>query len=206
MGKLIVTAWVTLDGYVAGPEDEMDWLMVDDQMYAYETDLVGESETLLLGRQTYLDFLDYWPNVKANPGAAAVEKAYAAKLNPLKKVVLSKRLKEADATWNDTTVWRDIRPDSIEQLKAESRKNILIYGSVTVAQQLINYDLVDELHMLVHPVLLGKGKLLLHDLDRRVELERIALEPFDSGVMKLIYRLATSRHLRQGGEPYRTEH
>src|SRR5208282_6590770 len=103
MGKLIVTMWVTLDGFVAGPNNEMDWVI---PLGAYQSELVGTADTLLLGRVTYESFAGAWPHVPDNPEAPENLKAYARKLNSMRKVVYSKSLNEV--TWNNSTLKREL--------------------------------------------------------------------------------------------------
>src|SRR5438067_1949562 len=81
MRRIIVTMWVTLDGFIAGPDHDMSWVRVDDAMGAYEDDLVSAADTLLLGRVTYQSFAGAWPHVPDNPAAPEGERAYARKLN-----------------------------------------------------------------------------------------------------------------------------
>src|SRR5207245_11517200 len=88
MRKIIVTMWMTLDGYIAGPNGEMDWIgeIYDEAMGNYEYDLVSEADTLLLGRVTYQSFAGSWPHVPDNPNALEGEKVYACKLNAIRKI------------------------------------------------------------------------------------------------------------------------
>jgi dihydrofolate reductase len=188
MKKLIVTMWTTLDGFIAGPNGELDWILGDDEMSAYEIGLVSNADTLLLGRGTYEDFRGYWPHVLDNPDAAAWEKTYARRLSEMHKVVLSRTLEQAD--WGDSTILRELVPAEIERLKAEPGKDIVIYGSASVVQQLTNLGLIDEYHLLVHPVLLGSGRPLFEGIQQKVVMTPATQEPFKSGVVLLTYQVA----------------
>lgn len=188
MKKLIMTNWTTLDGYIAGPFGEMDWILGDDQLSDYEIGMVSNADTMLLGKKTYQDFAQYWSAMPTNPNGMPWEKVYAEKINSLKKVVVSHTLQAA--TWGDSTLWRELKPEAVEALKAEPGKSILMYGSATIVQQLTNFGLLDEYHLLVHPLLLGKGRLLLDNLDDRIKLELADVEKFKSGVVKMVYRRA----------------
>src|SRR5260370_31139398 len=95
MRKIIVTTWITLDGFLAGPNGEMDWVMVDQAMGQYEDDLVSSADTLILGRATYQSFAGSWPHVPENPSASEGEKIYARKRNSMRKIVISKSLERA---------------------------------------------------------------------------------------------------------------
>ncbi|HLH63954.1 MAG TPA: dihydrofolate reductase family protein [Ktedonobacteraceae bacterium] len=87
MRKIIITTWVTLDGFIAGPNGEMDWVRVEEEMGKYEDDLMSAADTLILGRVTYQSFAGAWPYVPDNPSASEGEKIYARKLNAMRKVV-----------------------------------------------------------------------------------------------------------------------
>src|SRR5438874_9285925 len=130
MRKVIVTMWVTLDGFIAGPNNDMSWVRVDEAMGTYENDLVSAADTLLLGRVTYQSFAGAWPQVPDNPAASAGEKEYARKLNRMRKIVFSKTLKTVE--WYNSTLVHEISPDVIVTLKQESGKNIVIYGSASI--------------------------------------------------------------------------
>ncbi len=186
MKKIISTHWISLDGFIAGPMGEMDWIRGDDQLANYEIGLIAGASTLLLGKGTYQDFAQYWPAVPANPNAAAWEKTYAARINVLDKVVISHNLQAAK--WPTSELWRDIDVGKINELKALPGGDIVTYGSATIVQQLTNLGLIDEYHWLIHPIVLGKGRRLLDNLDKRFDIELIDSERFNSGVMKLIYR------------------
>ncbi|MGH8776096.1 MAG: dihydrofolate reductase family protein [Jiangellaceae bacterium] len=191
MRKLIVTMWTTLDGFIADASGEMDWLLADDQLADYEIAVVSNADTLLLGRKTYQDFVGYWPNVPSNPDAPEWERTYAAKINALKKVVLSTTLDRAE--WDESEIRRDIDRDEIKALKNEPGKDILIYGSASVVQQLTNLGLIDEYQLVVHPVLLGSGRRLFDDIKQRVAVKLVESEPFSSGALLLTYQLAGER-------------
>ncbi|HWE63230.1 MAG TPA: dihydrofolate reductase family protein, partial [Chloroflexota bacterium] len=156
MRRVIVTMWVTLDGFISGPNDDMRWVRVDEAMGAYEDDLVSAADTLLLGRVTYQSFAGAWPAVPDNPAASEGEKTYARKLNRMRKIVYSTTLERAE--WNNSTLLREIRPDDIVSLKNETGSNIVIYGSASIVQSLMAYGLIDEYQLLVHPIALGGGK------------------------------------------------
>lgn len=183
MKTLVTTHWVTLDGYVAGPGDSMDWIRADDDLRDYELALVNGADTLLLGRGTYGDFLGYWPAVARDPSAEPSQRAYAQRLDQLHKLVASRTLTEG--TWPTSAVISDLTAESVAQLKA-GVGSIVVYGSVTVVRELVRLRLVDEVHLLVHPLTVGSGTLLF---DTRVELEPIRQQVFASGVTLMVFGL-----------------
>jgi dihydrofolate reductase len=188
MRKIITTHWVSLDGFIAGPNGEMDWIgeIYDDAMGQYEFDLVSAADTLLLGRVTYESFAGSWPHVPDSPTATEGEKAYARVLNAMRKVVISRSL---DAVaWNNSTLLNDIVPTEITRLKQEPGRDIVIYGSASVVQALTNHGLIDEYQTLTHPVLLGGGKPLFHDIKDNVKLKLVASKTHPSGVIVATYQ------------------
>ena len=155
MRKIITTTWITLDGFIAGPNEEMDWVIVDEEMGIYEDDLVSAADTLLLGRVTYQSFAGSWPHVPDNPNASEGEKAYARKLNAMRKIVFSKTLPTVE--WNNSSLVKEVLPEDITKLKQEPGRDMLIYGSASLVRTLTNHGLIDEYQLLVHPVVLGNG-------------------------------------------------
>ncbi len=188
MRKIIVTMWTTLDGFIAGLNNEMDWVgqYYDAAMGKYEDDMVSSADTLMLGRLTYESFAGSWPHVPDNPNVSEGEKIYARKVNAMRKVVFSKSLEKAD--WNNSVLYRDIVPEEIIKLKQEPGKDIVIYGSASVIQTLTNYGLIDEYQILVHPLILGGGKPLFSNISQRVSLKLVKTDPRSSGIVVLYYQ------------------
>jgi dihydrofolate reductase len=166
----------------------MSWVRVDEAMGTYENDLVSAADTLLLGRVTYQSFAGAWPHVPDNPTASEGEKEYARKLNSMRKIVFSRTLETAE--WNNSTLLHEISPDDIVAVKQESGKNIVIYGSASVVQSLMELGLIDEYQLLVHPIVLGSGKRLFRDGSNTTTLRLVEAKPFSSGVVLLSYQPA----------------
>ena len=188
MRKIIVTMWMTVDGFIAGPDNDMGFIgqLYDAEMGNYEYELVKGADTLILGRVTYESFAGSWPYVPDRPGADPGEVAYAKLLNAMRKIVFSKTIASAD--WNNSTLLREIVPAEIEQLKQESGSDIVIYGSASVVQELTNAGLIDEYQLLIHPFLLGDGKPLFTNIREQVALKLVNTEARSSGVVVLTYQ------------------
>src|SRR5581483_8918896 len=108
--------------------------------------------------------------------------------NAMKKIVFSKTLPSAD--WNNSTLYREIDPAEIQKIKNEPGKDMAIYGSASVVQELTNLGLIDEYQLLVFPVILGGGKALFKDIQNKVKLNLVDSKPFTKSVMFLSYELA----------------
>lgn len=184
MKKIIVSNWISLDGYIAGPNGELDWILGDGQLAEYETTLMQEVDTTLFGRKTYDQLSAYWSAVPTSPQAMDWEKPYAQMINAAHHVVVSHDL--AAASWGQATIWRDIDRKAVEGLKAGTGKSILIFGSASIVQPLIQMGLVDEMQLLVHPVLLGGGRRLFEG-NARTRLRTVSSEAFGSGIVKIVY-------------------
>lgn len=188
MRKIILTEWVSIDGFTSGPDNDMGFVgeSFSDEMSTYEDAIVSQADTLLLGRLTYDSFAGSWPYVPDNPDASEGEKVYARKVNAMRKIVFSKTLKQAE--WNNSEVLRDIDPEVISRLKQEDGKDILIYGSASIVQQLTNLGLIDEYQILVLPTILGGGKPLFKDIKEKRTLKLVSARPFNSGVVVMTYQ------------------
>jgi len=186
--KIITTTWVTLDGFIAGPNGEMDWVgeIYDEAMGLYESELISSADTLLLGRVTYQSFAGSWPHVPDNPNVSENEKEYARRLNAMRKIVFSRTLESVE--WNNSTLRKEVVPEEIEQLKQEQGRDMLIYGSASIIQTLTNHGLIDEYQVLVHPLILGGGKPLFQDIHHQVKLKLVNSKTHPSGVVVQFYQ------------------
>ena len=184
MRKLILTEWVSLDGYTSGPNNDMHFVgeSFNDEMGKYEDDIVSQADTLVLGRFTYESFAGSWPYVPDKPDASEGEKVYARKLNAMRKIVFSRTLERVE--WNNSELFRSIDADQVRKLKDGDGKDLLIYGSASIVQQLAALGLIDEYQLLVHPVAVGGGKPLFTD---KVKLKLVSAQPFRSGVVLMTY-------------------
>lgn len=185
MRKLIVSNFVSVDGYFAGIDGDLDWVTADDEHHQYSVALLNSADLLLFGRNTYEVFKAYWPAVSPTPSTPRGEIEVAEKLNAIAKRVFSSSLQTTE--WN-TTVSRAVVSDEIAALKHQPGGNIVVFGSGTLVQSLARHHLVDEYHLLIQPVVLGHGKpMFLLDPGERLNLTLMRTEPCASGVVRHYY-------------------
>jgi dihydrofolate reductase len=182
--KLISFMVVTLDGYYEGPNGEFDWPNVDDEFYEFSIDQLNDIDILVFGRATYEVMADYWPT----PAAHEESPAIAARMNTISKVAVSTTLDSAD--WQNTSLVNGNAAEAISELKRQPGKYLAIFGSPQLTASLLEQGLVDELRVMVHPILLGAGKSLFRTLSDRVPLELRQTRTFESGNVMLTYRPA----------------
>lgn len=187
MRKIVFSAWITLDGRISGADGGYDWVLNNEEVSAYESQILIDADTLIFGRYTYTDFAGHWPKAESDPAASEGSKAHANRMNGALKVVISHALEEFP--WGPVRHFRNIDPAEIQALKDEPGKDILIWGSASIVQQLTNLGLVDEYQLLVHPTVLGVGKQLWANIDKRIQFSLVDVHQFSNGVAKMTYTL-----------------
>ena len=184
MRRIIASEFISADGYIVGPGNDMSWVMnnFNEEMGKYAGDLMQSMDTVMLGRVTYQIMVNAWPSLteQQSPGAD--------KMNSAAKFVLSRTLKEAPwGRYKPATIIRDDVERRINELKQKPGKNIVIYGSANLVQNLTQLGLIDEYQLLVHPIFLGNGKLLFVQMGRSVDLKLLRAQTFGNGVNVLYY-------------------
>lgn len=182
MRRMVLFSNASLDGYIADREGNFDFVIADSELHEIAAGVLRESDLAIYGRKTYQIMAEFWPLVPKDPGMPAFMVKFADTLNPMKKIVFSKTLTAVG--WN-TTVKREIDLEEIKAMKAQPGKCIAV-GGANLAQQLMRHGLIDEVQVLVHPVILGGGKPLFGDVPMRLELVRA--KTLRSGVVFLHYR------------------
>jgi len=185
MRKIVLFMHVSLDGFVAGPNGEMDWINVNEELFEYAGNQTDQADMALYGRVTYQMMDSYWPTAADQPGASKHDIQHSTWYNQVVKVVLSKTMKGADL--KNTRIISENVTEEISKLKQETGKNILIFGSPTAVHTLMQENLIDEFWLLVNPVLLANGIPLFKDLKSMVKLRLATTKAFASGVVCLQY-------------------
>jgi dihydrofolate reductase len=178
MRKVVAVELVSLDGVMEAPE-EWAFPYSNDEMEAANAKGMAGSDALLLGRVTYEQMAAFWPG---QPGGTPM----VDYINSVQKLIVSTSLEEVG--WNNSALIKDDVAEEIAGLKQQSGKDITIIGSAILVRSLLEADLLDELRIMVHPVVLGGGKRLFEDGGGREILELVSSETFGTGVVSLVYR------------------
>lgn len=178
---------VSLDGFVAGPNGEMDWIKLDDEMFDFVGEFTREADTALYGRVTWEMMEGYWPTAADKPNASKHDIEHSRWYNKVEKVVVSKSMqgKEAEKT---NFIGNDIAGE-IKKLKQQPGKDILIFGSPSAVHALMEDNLIDEYWLFINPVLLGEGMPLFANIKNRTALKLQQTKVFPCGVAGLHYSL-----------------
>lgn len=182
MKKLFSFMDTTLDGYHVGPEGELDWPNVDEEFHEYSIRQMNDIDALLFGRATYEHMAEFWPT----PEALEALPATTARMNSVHKVVFSSTLK--DATWENSELVTTDPVVKIDELKRQPGDgDLALFGSSTFTASLLEAGVVDEVRVMVHPVLLGAGESLFAGLADRVALRLARTITFRNGNVLLCF-------------------
>ena len=187
MGKIVLFMHVTLDGFVAGPNGEMDWIHIDDEIFDYAGNRTDNADTALYGRVTYQMMESYWPTAADQPRATKHDIEHSRWYNRVNKVVISKSMR--GATLKNTKIINDNLPAEINTLKKGTEKDILIFGSPGASHSLMAENLIDDLWLFINPVLLGEGIPMFKDIHGKTGLTLVTSNTFPSGVVCLHYEI-----------------
>lgn len=186
MRNLVAFMHMSLDGFAGGSSGEMDWIAYDEEMQSYAATVVDTVGTALYGRVTY-HMMEFFRTVPDNPDSSEQERAHAAWIEEIPKVVVSTTLTESD--WHNTTIINDDLVAAIEALKQQPGKDIVIFGSPSLTQALAQLGLVDAYQLTVSPVLLGKGIQFFAPLAEKQSLQLLSSKVFTSGALGLHYQV-----------------
>ena len=181
MRKLFSFMGISVDGYHADTDGDLAWQTFDKQFTDYSIEQLDEVDTLLFGRATYEGMVAYWPTQTG----AEFDTGIAARMNAIAKIVVSRSLERAD--WTNTEIIRDDVEERITRLKGLPGKHIAIFGSSTLTIDLLELGLVDELRLMVNPIILGRG-LALFAGATTTPLDLVDIRRFSGGYYLATYR------------------
>jgi dihydrofolate reductase len=191
MRKIIMMMSVSLDGFIEGPDRELDWHLVDEELHRHFNDELAVMGAFLGGRVTYELMADFWPTADQDPSNTETEAEFARIWRDMPKIVYSRTLDHAD--WN-TTIVRAVVVDEVMALKAEPGGDLML-GGADLAESFRRHDLIDEYRIYVHPVVIGRGKPLFapsesasaSGSESRMNLRLAEARTFGNGVVLLRY-------------------
>jgi dihydrofolate reductase len=186
MRKIKAGLFIALDGVVEAP-DEWHFPYFNDEMGAAVDAQLGVADTILLGRKTYDSFAGAWPDREADGGEDAV---FAKKLGDARKIVVSNQ--RLAFTWRNSEQLEGDLVEAVTALKREPGGDIGMSGSVSVVRQLLAAGLLDELHLLVHPIAVRNGMRLFDERETTIPLKLLSSQTFETGVLNLVYTRAES--------------
>jgi dihydrofolate reductase len=193
--KIIVALEISVDGFIEGPNGEMDWAMMEDEeSWKYMFEMLSHIDTFILGRKMYPGYEQYWLAVLADPtkilpfsgrAASKNEIAYARLADSRHHIVLSSTLDKV--AWKTTQIVRDV--EDIRKMKQQPGKDMYVVGGATLVSSLMNLGFIDELQLLVNPLILGGGMALFKDVKERHTLKLAGVKPLKSGKVGLAYNV-----------------
>ena len=179
MRKLKLQVQMTVDGYIAGPNGEMNWVVFnwDNEIIKYVAELTEPVDTIVLGRKLAQGFIPHWASHPEEPGAE--------KFNSAKKVIFTKTLDKSE--WDNTVLAKGDLVDEINRLKNQDGQDIIAYGGATFVSALIKHGLIDELHLFINPTAIGSGMSIFKELDSKQNLNLVKSTAFECGIVILHY-------------------
>lgn len=186
MRKLILMMSVSLDGFIEGPNRDIGWHVVDDELHRHFNDEIRTMSAILHGRVTYELMAGFWPTADTDPSSTEPMREFADIWRDIPKIVFSSTLKEVG--WN-TTIMREVVPDQIQALKAQPGGDMVL-GGADLAAAFMAHDLIDEYRLYFHPVVVGAGTPLFPASDQPRTLRLTGTRTFGNGVVLLRYEPA----------------
>lgn len=179
---------VSLDGFIAGSDDDLSWFRADDEFNEFSLGEIKKFDTVILARHAYQLFEGYWPTAPADPSINKYDLEIAYIINDMEKLVFSRTLTEVG--WRNSRLRREVDPDEINGIKQQTGRDMVIYGGAGLARSFMNLHLIDEFRLLVHPILLGEGKALFEGVKGPINLRCKEVRRFESGIVALYHEPA----------------
>lgn len=187
MRKLVLFLHLSLDGFSAAEDGGLSWIPYNAAFEKYAEKVVNTVGVPVYGRVTYEMMKGYWPMVLKDEAASQHDREHAEWLEAVQKIVVSTTLPAQD--WNNTRVLRENVVEELTKLKQEEGKDLVIFGSIALANSLIESGIIDEFQFTISPVFLGKGKSFIRSIEGKIPLELLSSETVEGGVLGLHYRV-----------------
>ncbi len=184
MRKIIVFNLISIDGYFAGVDGNIDWHNVDDEFNDFAVSQTKTFSAIIFGKTTYKMFEDYWPTALKDPSTSPEDRQIAQAIEDMEKIVFSKSLEKV--TWNNTNLYHEINKEEIKDWKKAEGGPMVIFGSGTIVQQLAGLGLIDEYRLMINPIILGSGKPMFRNVVKTT-LKLVDSKVFKSGNVLLTY-------------------
>ena len=193
MRRIVTFNRVTADGYFAGRDGNLDWVVPDPEVDKAGAKGIPRYDTIVFGRRTYEIFEGFWPHAVDDsardphgPGRQSPEiRSMGRWINEASKVVFSRTRKEV--TWKNSRLLHEFDPREIETMKSQPGKDIIVFGSGSIASQLTQHGLIDEYQFVVSPILLGSGRTFLSEVSKALRLDLLEAKTYQSGSVMLRY-------------------
>jgi dihydrofolate reductase len=187
MRKIVLFLHLSLDGYSATKEGGLEWIPYNEGFEKYAQKMVATVGSAMYGRNTFEMMKQYWRPMLHDSSASAHESAHAQWIEKIEKIVFSTTLTNED--WNNTRIISGNIVEEVTKLKEQEGKDLVIFGSPTLATSLMELGLIDEFQFTISPVILGEGKTFLRNITKKVALELLSSETMRSGVIAVHYRV-----------------
>ena len=194
MRKVILFLHSSLDGFVEGPNGEMDigWVAYNEELEKHAKEILSTVDTVLWGRGTYQMMENYWTSVPSNPTASEHEVEHAKWIEDTQKIVFSTTLEKTE--WNNSRLVKENIEEEIINLKELPGNDIIILGSPRFAHRLMELNLIDVLKITISPVIIGSGLPLFNEVKYSRNLSLVENKTFNSGVIGLTYNFINNRN------------
>ncbi len=182
MKKISAFSFISLDGYLNGPDGDISWHVHGTEENQFAVESLKSGNTLLFGRKTYEMMAGYWPS----PMAIQNDPVLAEYMNSADKIVLSRTLKKAN--WENTKIIGEPVVEELKRIKNLRGKDITLLGSGSILTMLTHHGLIDEYQIMIDPIAIGSGTPIFNGVSRALKLKLIHTETFKSGVVLLSYK------------------
>lgn len=188
MRKLKLQVQISVDGFIAGPNGEMDWITWNstEDFIDYVINLTDTADTMLLGRKLAEGFIPYWTDITTRPEDP--QYSFARKMVDMPKIVFSKTLDKSE--WDNTKLDKGDLVTEINKIKNRDGKDIIVYGGASFVSSLVKAKLIDEYHLFVNPCVIGKGLAIFNTIEENQRLTLIKTTPLKNGIVVLYYKPA----------------